>query len=52
MKPDDWYQKHGFPYKKGSYFKVYYQNFDWVVTNRGDFDIEDIELVETKSKIA
>lgn len=48
----DWYQKHGLPYKKDSYFKVYYQNFDWIITDRGDFDIEDIELVDTKAKTA
>ncbi|HCJ57155.1 hypothetical protein [Lutispora sp.] len=48
----DWYQKHGFPYKKGSCFKVYYQYFDWIVTNRADFHIADIELVETKAKTA
>jgi len=42
----DWYYKNGLPYKKGSCFKVYYQHFDWVVTDRGDFNIEDVELAK------
>jgi len=41
----DWYEKHGFPFKKGSCFKVNYQYFDWVITDRGSFSIEDVELV-------
>ena len=42
----DWYRKNGLPYKKGSCFKVLYQHFDWVVTARGDFHIDDVELAQ------
>ncbi len=42
----DWYENHGFPFKKGDIFKVFVQYYDCVVTNRADFDYEDLELVE------
>ncbi|HHY77551.1 MAG TPA: hypothetical protein GX498_03450 [Clostridiales bacterium] len=41
----DWYEKNGFPFKRGSCYKVKYQYFDWVITDRGSFSIEDVKKV-------
>jgi len=40
----DWYSRHGLPFKKGQIFKVYFMDSDWTITNRGDFDQDDLEL--------
>lgn len=43
----DWYEKHGFPFKKGDIFTVKYQiDSESVQTDKGEFEVEDLELVE------
>jgi len=43
----DWYEKHGFPFKKGDIFVVRFQkNSEEVCTDKGWFDVGDLELVE------
>lgn len=43
----DWYEKRGFPFKKGDIFTVEYQKDpENVQTNKGEFDVEALELVE------
>lgn len=43
----DWYEEHGFPFKKGDIFTVKYQaNSEEVCTDKGWFNVEDLELVE------
>lgn len=43
----DWYEKHGFPFKKGDIFIVEYQiGPDEVRTNKGYFSVDELELVE------
>lgn len=42
----DWYENHGFPFKKGDIFKVLTQYSACVSTNRADFEPEDLELIE------
>ncbi|HBF77167.1 MULTISPECIES: hypothetical protein [Clostridium] len=41
----DWYQKAGFPFKKGDIFTVKYQDGEDVQTDKGIFDFDELELV-------
>lgn len=43
----DWYEKSGFPYKKGDIFTVEFQyGSEDVRTNKGTFGVDELELVE------
>lgn len=43
----DWYERNGFKHKKGDVFIVEYQdNLEDVYTNKGWFNIKELELVE------
>lgn len=42
----DWYDNHGYPFKKGDVFTVRAQYSTFVSTSRADFNPEELELVE------
>ena len=42
----NWYKNNGFPFKKGDIFTVWAQYSTCVSTNRADFDLRDLELIE------
>lgn len=42
----DWYENHGYPFKKGDVFTVNVQYNTCVSTNRADFDPKELELIE------
>jgi hypothetical protein len=42
----DYYERHGYNFKKGDIFIVKYQDDDDVMTDKGWFEFQDFELVK------